>query len=81
MTLNHLNLTSQDFVLRDARKKEIFDMKEQMERTPTEFPKFVEGQICKDADEEAAVLAGGKSSAPATMTRPKAPKRKNGRRV
>ena len=45
-----------------------------------EFPKFVEGQVVKDADEEAKVLAGGKSSIPPVMTKPKAPKRKNGKK-
>lgn len=46
-----------------------------------EFPKIVNGQRCKDADEEAKVKEGGKSSIPPAMTKPKAPKRKDGRKI
>lgn len=45
------------------------------------FPKVVEGQLCKDEASEKAVLDGGKSSALPTMTKPKAPKRREGRKI
>lgn len=51
------------------------------EKKIKEFPKFVEGQVVKDADEEAKVIAGGKSTTPPAMTKPKAPKRKDGRKI
>ncbi len=45
------------------------------------FPKWVEGQLCKDADSEKAVLDGGKSASLPTMTKPKAVKRRDGRKI
>jgi len=77
--LSTLNLTARDFKLRALNKLKEYPMPQ--EKEIKEFPKWVEGQICKDAEEEAAVQAGGASSATPTMTKPKAQKRKNGRRL
>ena len=77
--LSTLNLTARDFKLRALNKKQEDTMA--LEKAIKEFPKWVEGQICKDAEEESKVSGGGKSEALPTMTKPKAPKRKNGRRL
>ena len=77
--ISTLNLKARDFKLRALNKNQGNIMA--MEKTITEFPKWVAGKLCKDADEEAAVEAGGDSSAKPTMTKPKPPKRKNGRRL
>ena len=73
--ITNFNLNPRDFILRDLTEKE-FEMPEQRHA----YPKWVEGQLCKDEGEESAVKAGGKSDALPTMTKPKAPKRRNGRR-
>ena len=78
--LGNLNMAPKDFVLKGASKTDL-----EFQEMPTikkgEFPKWVEGQVVKDEEEEKAVKAGGKSTAPVTMTRPKAPKRKQGKRM
>lgn len=77
--LSTLSLTARNFMLRALTKKRGHDMA--LEKPIAEFPKWVEGQIVKDSAEEAKVKDGGKSSATPTMTKPKAPKRRDGRKL
>jgi len=77
VTINKLNLKSRDFELRDLTKR-IFDMPEKPLKL---YPKWVDGQLCKDVEEENKVLEGGKSDAIPAMTKPKPAKRKNGRKI